>query len=220
MLNLTVAIFPGRFQPPHLGQILTIMDIYDDYDRIILAVTNYTYEGKKPHVLPQEVVQQVLEDVFVHLPKIKVVLTEEGFPVRKTFDDLPKFDIVVTGNRKTIKNMKSLGTPARYVPRTEGVGYASETLRKYLHWGEVQGDVGVTIAIDLMKLGKTFKEMSHLHQQEVDNHKKIRLNALAKVKQIEHEDPVYATILRLEAYRNLEHQSCHERMITIYSGVE
>lgn len=220
MLNQTIALFPGRFQPPHLGHILTLMDIYNDYKDIIIAVTNYTYEGKKPHVLPREEVKNILENVFEYLPNVEVVLTEEGFPVRKTFNDLPKFDIVVTGNHETIKNMKSLKIPVRYVPRTEGVGYTGETLRKYLNWSKNQEKVGVTIAIDLMKLGSTFKDMANLHQQEVDNHKRIRSNALAKAKQIGNEDPVYATILRLEAYRNLEHQKCHERMMVIYSGVE
>jgi len=98
---MKTALFSGRFQPPHLGHVLTLMDIYPRYSKIIVAVTNYTYEGKKPHVLPRDKVKEILEKIFRHLPKIEVVLTEEGFPVRKTFTDLPEFDVVVTGNRAT-----------------------------------------------------------------------------------------------------------------------
>jgi len=128
------AIFPVRCQPPHLGHILTLMKIYPDYDRIIIAITNYTYDGKKPHVLPRKKVKAILEAVFQHLPKIEVVLTEEGFPVRKTFDDLPLFDIVVTGNKTTIENMKGLGIKAKFEPRTEGIGYSGIELREKLTW--------------------------------------------------------------------------------------
>ena len=36
---MTVAFFPGKFMPPHLGHIETIMDVYDEYDRIIVGIT-------------------------------------------------------------------------------------------------------------------------------------------------------------------------------------
>lgn len=134
---MTIAVFPGRFQPPHLGHILTLMKIYDSYDKIIIAVTNYTYDGRKPHVLPHSHVKQVLEAIFQHLPKIEVVLTDEGFPVRQAFDDLPNFDVVVTGNNKTIENMRVLGVRVEFVPRSYGVGYSGEELREKLNWNEI-----------------------------------------------------------------------------------
>ncbi len=131
---MPIAIFPGRFQPVHLGHVLTLMDIYSKYSKIIVAVTNYTYEGKKLHVLPRNQVKEILERLFQHLPKIEVILTEEGFPVRQTFTDLPEFDVVVTGNKATIKNMEKLGVKAEFAPRSLGVGYSGEELREKLDW--------------------------------------------------------------------------------------
>lgn len=138
---MKTALFSGRFQPVHLGHVLTLMDIYPKYSKIIVAVTNYTYEGKKLHVLPREKVKEILERIFQHLPKIEVVLTEEGFPVRQTFTDLPEFDVVVTGNKATIKNMRNLGIETQYISRSLGVGYSGEELREKLDWNEVNKEV-------------------------------------------------------------------------------
>ena len=138
---MTIALFPGRFQPIHIGHVLTLMDIYPNYSKIIVAVTNYTYEGQKPHVLPRNKVKDVLENIFQHLPKIEVVFTEDGFPVRETFDDLPEFDVVVTGNKASIENMRNLGIDAEYVPRSFGVGYSGTELREKLDWHEVSKEV-------------------------------------------------------------------------------
>ena len=134
---MVTALFSGRFQPPHLGHILTLMDIYPKYSKIIVAITNNTYGGEKPHVLPRNKVKEILERIFQNLPKIEVVLTEEGFPVRQTFTDLPEFDVVVTGNRATIKNMKNLGINSEYIPRSYGIGYSGTELRERLDWNEV-----------------------------------------------------------------------------------
>ena len=134
---MVIALFSGRFQPVHLGHVLTLMDIYPKYSKIIVAITNYTYKGKKPHVLPRNKVKEILERIFQNLPKIEVVLTEEGFPVRQTFTDLPEFDVVVTGNRATIENMKNLGIDSEYVPRSYGIGYSGTELRERLDWNEV-----------------------------------------------------------------------------------
>lgn len=129
------AIFPGRFQPPHLGHILTLMWIYPLYDEIIIAVTSYTYGGRKRQVLKPREVKEIFENVFKHLPKIKVIVAGKGFIERRKFDDLPRFDVVVTGNLETIKRMEKLGIKARYVPRSKGVpGWNGTELRGSLDW--------------------------------------------------------------------------------------
>lgn len=131
---MTTAILPGRFQPPHLGHILTLMRIYPLYDEIIIAVTSYTYGGKKKQVLPIPQVVKILQDVFRNLPKYHVIAIGKGFIERNTFDDLPYFDVVVSGNIQIINRMEKLGIKARYVPRTKGVGWSGRELREALDW--------------------------------------------------------------------------------------
>ena len=38
--RMITALFPGKFQPPHLGHIISIMSICDQYDKVIVAVTD------------------------------------------------------------------------------------------------------------------------------------------------------------------------------------
>lgn len=130
-----VAIFPGRFQPPHLGHVLTLMKIYPLYDEIIIAVTSYTYGGRKKQVLKPREVKRMFENVFKYLPKYKVITVGKGFIERRSFNDLPRFDVVVTGNLETIRRMERLGLKARYVSRSKGVpGWSGAELREALKW--------------------------------------------------------------------------------------
>ena len=114
-----IAVFSGRFQPPHIGHILTLMRLHDKYDKIIIAVTQFTYWGEKPHIIPPETAAEILTEIFKHVPKYEVVLTDEGFPIRTTFDDLPPFDVAVTGNEMTVNHLRSLGIRVDFVPRSD-----------------------------------------------------------------------------------------------------
>ncbi len=119
MDKMTVAIFPGRFQPPHLGHVLTLMRIYPLYSEIIIAVSTYTYGGTKKHVMRQREVRDILENVFKHLPKYRVIIIGKGFLERDSYDDLPKFDVVVTGNMQLLNKLEKLNIKNRHLPRSK-----------------------------------------------------------------------------------------------------
>lgn len=131
---MTIALFPGRFQPPHLGHILTLMRIYPQYDKIYVGVSSNTFGGSRIRVLPLSKVKEILERVFQHLPKIEVIFSGESMGIRETFDDLPKFDVIVEGNPRTIRRLQSIGVNAKFEPRTEGVGWRGTELREALNW--------------------------------------------------------------------------------------
>lgn len=133
--GMTVAMFPVRGQPPHIGHILTLMKLYPLYDEIIIAVTSYTYEGRKPQVLPPHEVVRVLEEVFKHLPKYKVIYVDEGFNTRTSFADLPDFDVLVSGDWGLIRNTEKFGIKNIFVPRSTiyGLEISSTLIRKALN---------------------------------------------------------------------------------------
>lgn len=114
-----IAIFPGRFQPPHLGHILTLMRIYPLYSEIIITVSTYTYGGTKKYVMRQREVKDILEKIFRHLPKYKVIIIGKGFLERDNYDDLPTFDVVVTGNMQLINKLEKLNIKTRHQPRSK-----------------------------------------------------------------------------------------------------
>lgn len=132
---MTTAIFPGRFQPPHLGHVLTLMRIYPLYDEVIIAITSYTYGGKKPQIIKPEEVAKILRKIFKHLPKYKVICVGKGFRERLRFDDLPRFDVVVCGDAGVIHNMEKLGIKNRYIERSTicGMDISGTMLRETLN---------------------------------------------------------------------------------------
>ncbi len=130
-----VALFSGRFQPPHLGHVITLMKLYPLYDEIIMAITEYTWGGTKMPVLSVKYVKEILEAVFKNIPKYRVIVSSKAMIERTSFDDLPRFDVIVTGDLKLIKHLEKVGMEYRFIPRTEGVGYSGTELREVLKWG-------------------------------------------------------------------------------------
>lgn len=131
-----IGIFPGRFQPPHIGHILTLMRVYDKYDKIIVAVTRFTWWGQKPAIIEPEVAYEILKEIFRPLPKYEVILIDRGFNERTTFDDLPEFDVVITGDERIMKRLPSLGVKVDFVPRSKigELEISGTILRDVLYW--------------------------------------------------------------------------------------
>ena len=119
------AFFPGKFQPPHLGHVLTIMGIYNEYDKIIIGVTDDT-----PRVLEQKVVRNVFEKVFQHLPKIEVAVIEGVLCLRPSREGLPEFDVLLTGNPDVVTWAKNHEVPSRFIHRSEGLGFSGTMIRE------------------------------------------------------------------------------------------
>lgn len=119
------ALFVGKFQPPHLGHITTIMNQYGRYEKIIVGVT----EGE-PRVMSLEETCDILQNIFKYLPKVEI------YPIKNTLDDesaipyLPKgWDVLLSGNDYILKLCKKHGWNCKYIPRSKGIGYSGTELR-------------------------------------------------------------------------------------------
>ncbi len=112
------------------------MRIYPLYSEIIVAITTYTYGGTRKQVIAINEIERILEDVFKHLPKYKVIVIGKGFIERETFDDLPRFDVVVTGNLQTIRKMEKLGIKSRHLRRSKigPLKISGRMLRELSEW--------------------------------------------------------------------------------------
>ena len=62
---MRVALFPGKFQPVHLGHVISVLEIYEDYDSIIICMTE-----DEPRILSLGERKAVFEKVFRHFEKI------------------------------------------------------------------------------------------------------------------------------------------------------
>jgi len=114
--------FPGKFQPPHIGHVLTISKLLKD-DHVIIGITD-----DKPRVMSREEVQTIFETIF--LTKVEYKFINGKLTDYKDTDGLPEFDVLVTGNDKVIEWGLKLGLAVKKIPRSEGIGCSGTELRK------------------------------------------------------------------------------------------
>lgn len=119
MINI---FFPGKFQPPHIGHVLTISKL-SLHDHVIIGITE-----DEPRVISREKVRDIFETIFttrVDYRLIDGILTEY-----KDTDKLPEFDVLASGNDEVIEWGIKLGLAVKKVSRSEGIGCSGENLRK------------------------------------------------------------------------------------------
>jgi len=101
------------------------MNIYQDYDKIIIGVTE-----DKPRIIPPQKVKIIFESVLRHLPKFKVMIVKGTIENNDSLDNLPEFDILLSGNMNVINHVKKFGINAQFMPRSKGIGYSGTEIRK------------------------------------------------------------------------------------------
>ena len=120
----SVAFFPGKFQPVHMGHITSLMKIYDDYDKIIIGITS-----DSPTILSLQERREVFEKVLSKFNKFKYVFFDTALVDIKDKAILPKFDVCVTGNSAVVDYMEKNNFKTRILSRSEGVGYSGTEIR-------------------------------------------------------------------------------------------
>jgi len=125
---MKLAFFPGKFQPPHLGHMLTVVREYDKYDKIIIGITEDV-----PRVMTTNETKKVFDDMFKYMPKITVVIIKGILTQAKSLKHLPEFDICISGNEEVVKRVKELGSNAKLIKRTDGLCYSGTEIRKALN---------------------------------------------------------------------------------------
>ena len=119
-----VAFFPGKFQPVHMGHIISLMRIFDDYDKIIICITS-----DSPNVLSHKERKRSFQSVLSKFNKIEYFFLDTALVNIKDINILPTFDVCVSGNESVIDFMKSNNFKTRLLSRSQGVGYSGTQLR-------------------------------------------------------------------------------------------
>ena len=120
----SVAFFPGKFQPVHMGHITSLMKIYNDYDKIIIGITS-----DSPIILSLQERREIFEKVLSKFNKFKYVFFDTALVDIKDKAILPKFDVCVTGNLAVVDYMKKNNFKTRILSRSKGVGYSGTEIR-------------------------------------------------------------------------------------------
>lgn len=132
MLNagLPVAFFPGKFHPPHMGHVQTILKIAPHYRKLIVGVTGDT---PSDGIMTQTEIIRVLHDVLANVGNIEVVGIAGTLVMKPDTRGLPAFDVLLSGNPAVIDWSERMGLRSRYVDRSLGPHCSGEVMRSMLH---------------------------------------------------------------------------------------
>lgn len=115
---MVTAILPARCNPPHIGHILSFLRVKKEYDKLIIAISNNTYNGKKKPVITSQQSLHILKEIFQYIPGFEIIYNDKPFITRTSFNDLPDFDVVVTANSEVYENMIRQGVNVKMMERT------------------------------------------------------------------------------------------------------
>lgn len=112
-----VAFFPGKFHPPHLGHLKTILKIMPAYNKIIVGISGDIPDDP---MITQEEVFSTLNDFFDRYDNIEVRMFSGRLIDKPNTSGLPVFDVVVSGNPAVLEWADSIGIKNQHVDRSLG----------------------------------------------------------------------------------------------------
>lgn len=124
-LNKGTALFPGKFQPPHTGHILAIMNVIHDYDKLIISILDNEKTRKYP-IKPKTIIN-IFKKIFPDY-NIDYNIHKESLMKKANSYELPSCDVIITSNTEAYKNLKRMGYKVRKTKRVPI--YRGELIRK------------------------------------------------------------------------------------------
>lgn len=110
-----IVLFSGRFDPPHIGHIITISKLVREFKEIMVVVLDYS-EAEYPLCYRK----QALSGMMNCLPGLHYVIDYPTHFAEITKEEISKFkfDVYASGNLSVLKHIESLGIPTLYVERS------------------------------------------------------------------------------------------------------
>lgn len=132
-----IGVFSGRFDPPHIGHILTIMRLLETYLKILVVVLDYS-ERK---ACTAEKAKDIFDQVFHGLSKGKVVtvindvhfsrISKIEYRCLCLDNEIdPDMTMYLSGNHEVIAHFNDIGVPHQFVERTSDSLYSGTKIRK------------------------------------------------------------------------------------------
>ena len=112
-----VAFFPGKFHPPHIGHILTILNELPKYKKFIIGVSG---DIPRNQVATPGKIADTLKLFFNSFNNVEVMLINGVLTETRYTYDLPKFDVLLSGNEDVLYWAKMKNIEFLFVPRSDG----------------------------------------------------------------------------------------------------
>ena len=128
-----VAFFPGKFHPPHIGHIQTILNILPKYRKLIVGVSEHLPENGV--IATPADIMETLKSFFVNFDNIEVCKIKGILIEKKNVEDLPKFDVLLSGSSEVLNWAKSMSIDTKYIPRSSGIMCSGSEIRRAMSDG-------------------------------------------------------------------------------------
>jgi len=125
--SLQVAFFPGKFHPPHLGHVQTILNMLPKYRKLIIGVSEDIPKDKI--ITKPDNIISVLKSFFITFENLEICKISGTLIKKKNLKGLPDFDILLSGNLDVLNWAKQFNIKAEYVPRSEGMMFSGTEIR-------------------------------------------------------------------------------------------
>ena len=127
--SMKIAFFPGKFHPPHLGHLKTLLDLSNKYNKLIVGVSEHKPENV---VTTVDNIIFILKDLFKNHGNIEVVKIIGVLIEKEDTEGLPVFDILLSGNESVLSWADSLGLTSEFVDRSDGYLFSGTEIRDEL----------------------------------------------------------------------------------------
>ena len=128
--NMKVAFFPGKFHPPHLGHLQTILNILPRYRKLIIGISEDM--PKDIVVTEPDTILNVLKSFFSTFENLEFCKISGVLSKKKDLKGLPNFDVLLSGNVDVLNWAKKFNINAEYIARSEGFLFSGTEIRTVL----------------------------------------------------------------------------------------
>lgn len=114
---MTTALFLGRFQPPHVGHLLTLRKLATAYSKVIVGVTE-----SEPSVMPVPRIMGLLEELLLD-DTFEFIHVKGSVELGTAIIDC-NFDVCCSGNPAVLRRMEENGYQVEYTERSQDKIYS------------------------------------------------------------------------------------------------
>ena len=127
--SMKVAFFPGKFHPPHLGHIQTILKLMGKYKKVIVCVSGHVPDDAI--TTPQNIFAEI-KKFFNNNEDIDVIFLDEILVEKKDLTGLPKFDVLLSGNQDVLDWAEKQNIKGEFMARSEGFLFSGTEMRNII----------------------------------------------------------------------------------------
>jgi len=152
-----IAFFPGKFQPPHIGHVITMSKIKHDYKKVLIGITE-----DEPRVMTPEEVANVFKKIF---PEFDYTIIPGRLTEYCKTDiaesHIPEFDVLLTGNDDVINWAKNLRIPTKKIERAKGHMFSGTEIRKAMLDNKLSDGMEIRIRCTDKRIQSSYQVKGH-----------------------------------------------------------